>query len=67
MAMNVDDGLIRGLDNIADLLSNEVVFEIGEIVEIKGCRFEVRDIRPSPYNTILLEGKARISEINKLP
>ena len=37
-------------------VENLVPFTLEEIVEIKGCKFKVRSIHPSPTNMITLEG-----------
>lgn len=35
---------------------NLVPFEVGEIIELKDCRFKVRSIFPHPQNIVTLEG-----------
>ena len=50
---------------IRDIKGELVPWEVGETVEVKGCRFEVKEIRIFPYDEIVLKGKARpVEEAN---
>ena len=61
--MNSETGEIRSradwgriFKNTDKKKENLVPFEEGETVEIKGCSFKVRAIKPAPTNMITLEG-----------
>ncbi len=56
MAMDSSSGDIREISKEEEAKSTEVVFKLGEKVELKGCYFEVVSISPKPYNYVLLEG-----------
>jgi len=50
---------------IRDIKGELVPWEIGETVEVKGCRFKVKEIKIFPYDEIVLKGKARpVEEAN---
>ena len=58
--MNPETGEIRSMEDWGKMFKatkeNLVPFEEGETVEIKGCSFKVRAIKPAPTNMITLEG-----------
>lgn len=59
MGMDMSSGVIRSLLSKEDLKETEVLFELGEEVELKGCRFDVIAVYPEPANEIVLKGKAQ--------
>ena len=59
MGMDMSTGKIRGLSSKDELKETEVLFEVGEEVEVKGCRFKVIGVYPDPANEITLKGQAR--------
>ena len=59
MAMNQDTGDMRLINSMKELTNGEVSFEVGELVEIKGCFFEIKNIYPNPANEIVMVGKGR--------
>lgn len=54
--MDMSTGYIRALSSKSDLGENEVLFEIGEEIELKNCRFTVMAVYPYPANEITLKG-----------
>ena len=59
--MDPGSGRIYDNEGIKKLFNEEerknlVPFEVGEIVELKDCRFKVRSIFPHPQNIVTLEG-----------
>lgn len=62
MGMDMSSGVIRALDNKDELKENEVLFEIGEEIEVKGCRFTVMAVYPDPANEITLKGLPKEKE-----
>ncbi len=48
--------------NIKDVKGKLVEWSVGEEVTVKGCRFEVKEIRVFPYDEIVLKGKAHPCE-----
>lgn len=58
--MDADTGRIYDEEMMKQMTFRErrslVPFEEGEIVELKGCKFRVRYVKPSPDNTVLLVG-----------
>ena len=72
--MNPDSGEIKEMSKwekellegniFKQTYENLVPFEVGEIVELKGCRFKVRSIWEAPRNIVTLEGIARKEVIN---
>lgn len=59
MGMDIGTGKIRSLLIKEELKETEVLFEIGEVVELKGCNFDVIAVYPDPANEITLKGKAQ--------
>lgn len=59
MGMDMSSGVIRSLSSKEDLKETEVLFELGEEVELKGCKFDVIAVYPEPANEIILKGKAQ--------
>lgn len=59
MGMDMKTGVIRSLSSKEDLRETEVLFVIGEEVEVKGCKFDVIAVYPEPANEITLKGKAK--------
>ena len=57
--MDIKTGKIRALQAGEAANEGEVVFQVGEEVEIKGCLFEVADIAPDPDNKVVLTGKPK--------
>ena len=55
MGMNPVTGEIRALSSADELKENEVLFSIGEQVELKACKFEVTAI-DTLLNQITLKG-----------
>lgn len=56
MAMDPETGKIRALDSTDELKENEVLFSVGERVELKACQFEVTAIQADPTNEVTLKG-----------
>ncbi len=56
MGMDRDTGDIRELESASDAKENEVVFQAGELIMIKGCMFKVMRMHPNPENTLVLRG-----------
>ena len=56
MAMNPATGTFR----VLQATEGEVLFTVGEDVEIKGCLFTVTGIDPDPENRISLKGKPKV-------
>ncbi len=56
MAMNPDTGQIRPLNSREDLKAGEVLFQQGELIDIRGCIFQVEQIYPNPDNKLILRG-----------
>ncbi|NHZ87175.1 MAG: hypothetical protein GWP19_15095 [Planctomycetia bacterium] len=54
--------------NIKNIKGKLVPWKVGEEVEIKECRFRVKEIRTFPENKIVLVGISKdvISDLNKL-
>jgi hypothetical protein len=59
MGMDMSSGVIRSLSSKEDLKETEVLFELGEEVELKGCKFDVIAVYPEPANEVVLKGKAQ--------
>ena len=59
MGMDMSSGKIRSLSSVEDLKETEVLFVVGEEVELKGCKFDVMAVFPDPANEITLKGKAQ--------
>mgnify|MGYP001573328379 CR=1 FL=1 len=59
MGMDMSTGVIRSLSSKEELKETEVLFTLGEEVELKGCKFDVIAIYPEPANEITLKGKAQ--------
>jgi hypothetical protein len=59
MGMDMRTGVIRSLSSKEDLKETEVLFQLHEEVELKGCKFDVAAIYPDPANEITLKGKAQ--------
>ncbi len=59
MGMDMSTGKIRSLSSVEDLKETEVLFVVGEEVELKGCKFDVIAVYPDPANEITLKGKAQ--------
>ena len=59
--MQSDTGHIYYQDDakIANLKGELVPWEVGEIVEVKGCRFKVKEIKVFPEDEITLVGIAK--------
>lgn len=68
MVMDKGSGNINYLNkfNISGVCGKLVEWEIGEEVEVKGCRFKVKDIRVFPDNEIILVGKPIKKELDTL-
>ena len=49
-------GIIKAIDSRKKLKENEVLFEVGEKIELKGSWFKVTGVSPSPTNEIILKG-----------
>ena len=66
--MDTESGNINYLDKFkATGIAGELVsWEIGEEVEVKGCRFKVKDIKVFPDNEITLVGKPIKKELDSL-
>jgi len=56
MAMGVATGKFRSLKPGENAEVGEVVFQVKEQVEIKGCLFEVTGIDPDPENRMSVKG-----------
>ena len=57
MGMNMDSGEIRPLAEGEQPRDNEVVFKVGEKIEVKGCLFEITQVFPNPDNELRLKGQ----------
>ena len=62
--MDISSGVIRALNSKDELKENWVLFEIGEEVEIKNCRFTIIAVYPDPANEIMLKGLPKEKEVN---
>ena len=51
---------------VEDTVGKLVEWEVGEEIEVKGCRFKVKEIKVFPKNEIVLVGMSVKSEIDKL-
>ena len=56
MGMNPDTGEIRPLGSKEELRAGEVLFQQGELIDIRGCVFQVEQIYPNPDNKLILKG-----------
>ena len=56
MGMDMSTGVIRALSSKDELKETEVLFKIGEELEVKGCRFTVMAVYSYPANEITLKG-----------
>ena len=56
MGMAWDSGEIRKLDEGEKPKEREVVFREGELIEIRGCLFCIKQIFPNPDNELILKG-----------
>lgn len=66
MGMDMSSGDIRELLSASELRDGEILFKVGEKLEIKGCSFKIKAIYGSPLNEIVLQGQPKIlSELEK--
>ena len=65
MGMNPDSGELRELQSGEDLKKGEVLFKVGELVVLKGCIFQVKNVNPNPENMLILKGVAKNQEANQ--
>jgi hypothetical protein len=56
MGMNPETGDIRALNSKDDLKPGEVLFTEGELIDIRGCLFLVKQVFPNPDNELVLKG-----------
>ena len=56
MGMDMSSGNIRELSSVSELKEGEVLFRVGDKLDIKGCAFRIKEIYGQPYNQIVLEG-----------
>lgn len=66
--MDTGSGNINYQDRfrVTGVVGELVSWEIGEEVEVKGCRFRVKDIKIFPDNEIILVGKPIKKELDCL-
>jgi len=66
--MDTGSGNINYLNRFqtTDIVGKLVSWEVGEEVEVKGCRFKVKEIKPFPDNEIVLVGKPIKKEFDSL-
>jgi len=62
MGMDMNSGNIRELSSVQDLKKGEVLFKVGEQIDIKGCHFKIKEIYGEPYNQIVFQGISAIEE-----
>lgn len=66
MGCNPESGHIRELMSEKELLPQEILFNHGEIINIKGCDFKVIQIVGTPHNTITFQSIGIADKVKKL-
>lgn len=56
MGMDMRSGNIRELASVTELRDGEILFKVGEKLELRGCSFRIKEIYGQPFNQIVLEG-----------
>jgi len=62
MGMDMRSGNIRELSSVSELKEGEVLFQVGEKLEVKGCSFKIKEIYGQPFNQIVLEGISKLEK-----
>ena len=63
--MDTGTGNIYDFNEIqnVDIKGKIVTWKVGEIVEVKGCRFKVEKIEKYPSNRVILKGEAKLEDL----
>ncbi len=64
--MDSGSGHIYNTDeiNLNDLVGKAVLWKVGEKVEIKGCKFVVKEIHTFPFDEIVLRGEENLTPVS---
>ena len=65
--MDPGTGNIRELEKNEQPKENEVLFQSGDELEIKGCKFKILSVRPAPMNQMVLQGIPKGGEVTEPP